>query len=48
MNEISAMPAAIRDWLAQREELSDMVFYTEYPPVRKAVPLRKVTVAVGI
>ncbi len=48
MNEISALPAGIRDWLAGREELSGMVFLTEFPPVRKAVPLKKVTVAVGI
>ena len=48
MNEISALPAGIRDWLAGREELSGMVFLTEFPPVRKAVPLKKVTGAVGI
>ncbi len=48
INEISALPANIRDFLAGREELSDMVFLTEFPPVRKAVPLKKVTVAVGI
>jgi len=48
MNEISAMPSNIALWLSGREELSDIKFLTEFPPVRKAVPLRKVTVAVGI
>lgn len=48
MNEMSAMPSAVAAWLSEQEQLSDMKFLTEYPPVRKAVPLRKVTVAVGI
>lgn len=48
MNEISALPANIRDWLSQREELAGIIFLTEYPPVKKAVPLRRITVAVGI
>ena len=48
MNEISAMPSEIKDWLAGRESLAHIKFYTEFPPVRKAVPLRKITVAVGI
>ncbi len=48
MNEISAMPSNIALWLSEREELSGIKFLTEFPPVKKAVPLRKVTVAVGI
>ena len=45
---MSAMPSRIAEWLSEREELSDIIFLTEFPPVRKAVPLKKVTVAVGI
>lgn len=48
MNEISAMPSAIAEWLGEREELNRMKFLTEFPPLRKAVPLKKITVAVGI
>lgn len=48
MNEISAMPANIAEWLSGREELSHIKFLTEFPPVKKAVPLRRITVAVGI
>lgn len=48
MNEISAMPSSIAEWLSEREELSHIRFLTEFPPVKKAVPLRKITVAVGI
>lgn len=48
MNEISAMPANIAHWLSEREELSHIKFLTEFPPVKKAVPLRKITVAVGL
>lgn len=48
MNEMSAMPSAVAQWLSEQEELKPVRFLTEYPPVRKAVPLKKVTVAVGI
>lgn len=48
MNEMSAMPSKIAEWLSEREEFKDMKFLTEFPPIRKAVPLRKITVAVGI
>lgn len=47
MNEISAMPKRIVEWLSGREELESIKFLTEFPPVKKAVPLRKITVAVG-
>ncbi len=48
MNEISALPSNIVTWLKGREELSDIYFMTEFPAVKKAVPLKKTTVAVGI
>ncbi len=48
MSEISALPANIVAWLKEREELSYIKFLTEYPPVKKAVPLKHTTVAVGI
>ena len=47
MSEISAMPAGIVAFLKGRQELEDISFYTEYPNVKKAVPLKKITVAVG-
>ena len=48
MSEISALPANIVAWLKSREELSEIRFLTEFPAVKKAVPLRHTTVAVGI
>ena len=48
MSEISALPANIVDWLRGREELSDIRFLTEYPAIKKAIPLKHTTVAVGI
>ena len=48
MSEISALPSNIVDWLKSREELGYIRFLTEYPPVKKAVPLKYTTVAVGI
>lgn len=48
MSEISALPANIVAWLKEREELNYIRFLTEYPPVKKAVPLKHTTVAVGI
>lgn len=48
MSEISALPANIVAWLKEREELGYIRFLTEYPPVKKAVPLKHTTVAVGI
>lgn len=48
MSEISALPASIVEWLESREELKYIKFLTEFPPVKKAVPLKKTTVAVGI
>ncbi len=48
MSEISALPGGIVDWLKTRPELANIRFITEFPPAPKAIPLKKVTVAVGI
>lgn len=48
MSEISALPANIVEWLKSREELNYIRFLTEYPAVKKAIPLKYTTVAVGI
>ncbi len=48
MSEISALPANIVAWLKSREELADIRFLTEFPALKKAVPLKHTTVAVGI
>ena len=48
MSEISALPSSIVEWLEGREDLDYIKFLTEFPPIKKAVPLKKTTVAVGI
>lgn len=48
MSEISALPANIVEWLKGREELGYIRFLTEYPAIKKAIPLKHTTVAVGI
>jgi len=48
MSAISALPADIVAWLAEQEQLSGLRFMTEYPATKKAVPLRRVIVAVGL
>ena len=48
MSEISALPSSIVEWLKGREELSEIKFLTEFPAIKKAVPLKNTTVAVGI
>ncbi len=48
MDAIVSLPAQIVAWLSEREELSDIKFFTEFPPVRKEVPLKRAIVAVGI
>lgn len=48
MSEISALPASLVSWLSGREELRGIRFLTEYPAIKKAIPLRHTTVAVGI
>lgn len=48
MSQISALPSNIVEWLKSREELAYIRFLTEFPAIKKAVPLRHTTVAVGI
>lgn len=48
MSEISSLPANIVAWLKERDELKYINFLTEYPAIKKAVPLKNTTVAVGI
>lgn len=48
MSEISALPGNIVEWLRSREELNYIRFLTEYPAVKKAIPLKYTTAAVGI
>ena len=48
MSSISALPADIVRWLSAQPDLSDITFLTEFPAIKKAVPLRKVIVAVGL
>lgn len=48
MSEISALPGSIVAWLKERPELEEIRFMTEYPAVKKAVPLKNTIVAVGI
>lgn len=48
MDSIVSLPQQIVDWLGQQSDMSDIKFFVEYPPVNKAVPLRRTIVAVGI
>lgn len=48
MSELSALPSNIVAWLKERSELSYINFLTEFPAIKKAVPLKDTTVAVGI
>ena len=48
MSEISALPSNIVEWLKSREELEYIKFLTEFPAIKKAIPLKHTTVAVGI
>lgn len=48
MSSISALPADIVRWLSEQPDLSEITFLTEFPAIKKAVPLRKVIVAVGL
>lgn len=48
MSEISALPSNIVEWLKGRSELSHIKFLTEFPAIKKAVPLKNTIVAVGI
>ena len=48
MSEISALPTNVVEWLKSREELAYIRFLTEFPAIKKAIPLKHTTVAVGI
>lgn len=48
MSEISALPSGIAKWLSEQEQLSNITFMTEYPAIKKAIPLRKAIVAIGL
>lgn len=45
---VSALPGDIVAWLQTQESLSDITFMTEFPAVKKAIPLEKVIVAIGL
>lgn len=48
MDSIVSLPIRIVEWLSEQDDMQDLKFFTEYPPLNKAVPLRKTIVAVGI
>lgn len=48
MDKIVSLPEKIVEWLSKQEEMNDLSFFVEYPPIKKAVPLKKIIVAVGI
>lgn len=48
MDSIVSLPERIVDWLSLQEDMADIKFFVEFPPVKKAVPLRSPIVAVGI
>lgn len=48
MDSIVSLPERIVEWLSVQEDMEDIKFFVEYPPVNKAVPLRRAIVAVGI
>lgn len=48
MDSIVALPAKIVEWLENQEDMDDLKFFVEYPPLNKAVPLKRAIVAVGI
>lgn len=48
MNDITSLPSSIVNWLNTLEDLKDIKFLTEFPPVYKSVPLKKSIVSVGV
>ncbi len=48
MDSIVSLPIRIVEWLGKQEDMNDLTFFVEYPPINKAVPLKKAIVAVGI
>lgn len=47
-DEIALVPAEIVSWLKTQQSLEGIVFLTEFPAVKKATPIKKPVVAVGI
>lgn len=48
MDSIVSLPQRIVEWLSEQDDMEDLKFFVEYPPINKAVPLRHAIVAVGI
>ena len=48
MSTISVLPSQIANSLSEQTRLSGIRFITEYPAVTNEIPLKRVTVAVGI
>lgn len=48
MDSIVSLPQRIVEWLSAQSDMDDIKFFVEYPPVNKAVPLRRTIVAVGM
>ena len=48
MDSIVSLPYRIVEWLSAQSDMDDIKFFVEYPPVNKAVPLRRTIVAVGM
>lgn len=48
MDSIVSLPIRIVDWLSKQPDMNDLTFFVEFPPINKAVPLKKAIVAVGI
>lgn len=48
MDSIVSLPIKIVEWLSEQDDMQDISFFVEYPPINKAIPLRKAIVAVGI
>ncbi len=48
MDSIVSLPIRIVEWLEDQNDMQDLSFFVEYPPINKAVPLKKTIVAVGI
>lgn len=48
MDSIVSLPQRIVEWLSSQNDMDDIKFFVEYPPVNKAVPLRRTIVAVGM
>lgn len=48
MDKIVSLPQHIVDWFSSQSDMDDIKFFVEYPPVNKAVPLRRSIVAIGI